>query len=104
MLLVAVGGVVLLGFGLWLVDLSGWTFGAGWIQASLGLFALALLVGGLAGQRPKRARKLAARLAEESGPAGPELRALLDDPLSLAANYLSAAIVLAILALMAFKP
>ena len=37
-------------------------------------------------------------------PETPELRALLDDPASRAANYLSALAVLGILALMAFKP
>ena len=35
---------------------------------------------------------------------GPELRALLDGRLALAVNYLSAVLVLAIVALMVFKP
>lgn len=56
------------------------------------------------GQRPKQARRLASRLAAEAAPASAELRALLDDRLSLAANYASAAVVLAILVLMVFKP
>lgn len=103
-LLVALGGLLLLGFGIWLVELSGWGWGAAWVQAALGLFVLAMLLGGLAGQRPKQARRRAARLAEEGAPADPELRALLDDRLSLAANYASTALVVAILALMAFKP
>jgi len=103
-LLVVSGGLLLLVCGLWLVDLEGIGYGAGWIDAAIALFAVALLLGGLGGQRSKQARKLATRLAAEGGHAGAELRALLDDPLSRAANYASAAIVLAILALMVFKP
>lgn len=103
-LLVVGGGLLLLGFGLRLVDLDGVGYGAGWIQAAIGLFVLALLLGGYGGQRPKRARRLATRLTEEGAPADAELRALLDDLLSRVANYASALLVLAILALMVFKP
>jgi uncharacterized membrane protein len=103
-LLVVPGGLLLLACGLWLVDLEGVGYGAGWIDAAIALFAVALVLGGLGGQRPKQARKLATRLANDGRPAGAELRALLDDPLSRAANYASAALVLAILALMVFKP
>jgi uncharacterized membrane protein len=101
---VGIGMLMLLGFGLWLVDLSGYGFGAGWIQWALGLFALSLVLGAIGGRRPKRARLLAARLAAQRNPVGTELRALLDDPLSRAVNYVSALILIAILALMIFKP
>ncbi|MGZ8666695.1 MAG: DUF2269 family protein [Solirubrobacterales bacterium] len=103
-LLVVAGGLVLFGFGMWLVDLAGFDFGAGWISASMALFIIALVLGGAGGQRPKQARLLATKLAQEGSPASPELRELLDDRRSLAVNYLSAVIVLAILALMVFKP
>ena len=103
-LLVAPGSLLVLGFGLWLVDLGGFGFGETWISAALGLFVVALALGGAGGQRPKRARLLATRLAEERAPVSTELRALLDDPLSLAVNYLSSLIVVVILALMVFKP
>jgi uncharacterized membrane protein len=103
-LLVVAGGLLLLGFGLWLVELEGFGYDAGWVQEAIALFVVALLLGGVGGQRPKQARRLAAQLAEEGAPASAELRALLDDRLSLAANYASAAVVLAILALMVFKP
>jgi uncharacterized membrane protein len=103
-LLVVPGGLLLLGCGMWLVDLEGVGYGAGWIQAAIALFVVALALGGIGGQRPKQARRLATQLAAEGAPASAELRALLDDHLSLAANYVSAALVLAILALMVFKP
>jgi cytochrome c-type biogenesis protein CcmH/NrfG len=67
------------------------------------LFLVVLALGGLAGQRPKRARLLAEQLAAQDQPVTPDLRALLDDPLSRALNHLSAAIVIAIIALMVFK-
>lgn len=102
--LVGAGALLLLGFGLWLVHLGGFGYGAGWIDAALALYLLSLLLGGIGGRRPKQARKLAAQLAAEERPASAELHALLDDRLSLAVNYASAAAVLAILVLMVFKP
>lgn len=103
-LLVVAGGLLLLAFGLWLVHLERLSYGTGWIQAAIGLYVVALLLGGIGGQRPKQARRLATRLAADRRPATEELRALLDDPFSLAANYVSAVLVLVILALMVFKP
>jgi uncharacterized membrane protein len=97
--------LVVLGFGLWLVPLSGFDYGAGWVDAAIALYIVALVLGGLGGQRPKQARRLASRLADEDVPtASAELRALLADRSSLLANYAAAVAVLAILALMVFKP
>jgi hypothetical protein len=103
--LVAGGGLLLLTCGLWLVGLEdGVGFDTGWVDAALVLFAAVVVLGVLGGRRPRHARELATRLAEDGRAGNPELRALLDDPFSRAANYASAALVLAILALMAFKP
>lgn len=103
--LVMAGALLLLGCGLWLVGLEDEVgFGTGWVEAAIALFVVTVVFGALAGQRPKRARKLAVRLAEEGKDWVPELRALLEDPLSRLANYASAALVVAILALMVFKP
>jgi uncharacterized membrane protein len=103
-LLVGVGTLFVLLFGLWLVDLGGWGYGAGWVDGASGLLVAAVVLGGVAGQRPKRARRLAVRLAADGVPATPELRALLDDDLSRIANYVSALLLLAIVILMVFKP
>ncbi len=103
-LLVAVGTVLVLGFGLWLVHLGAWGYGSGWVDAAIGLLAAMVVLGALGGQRPKRARRLANGLAAEREPISPELRALLDDHVTLATNYLSALMLLAIIALMVFKP
>jgi uncharacterized membrane protein len=102
--LVALGGLLLPIFGLWMVHLGNWGYGSGWVDWALGLFVVALVLGGLGGQRPKQARKLASRLADENAPVNDELRALLNDRVSLAENYASLLTVLAILVLMVFKP
>jgi uncharacterized membrane protein len=102
-LLVGVGGLLILVFGLWLVHLGHWGYGAGWVDAAIVLYLIALALGGFGGQRPKAARLLADRLSMRGEPISDELRALLDDRVSRLANYGSALIVLAILALMVFK-
>ncbi|HUA46508.1 MAG TPA: DUF2269 family protein [Solirubrobacteraceae bacterium] len=102
-LLVAVGGLLLPIFGLWLVHLGHWGYRSGWIDWALALYVAALILGALGGRRPKRARRLAGRLAAAGEPANEELRALLDDPVSLAVNYASLLVVIGILALMVFK-
>jgi uncharacterized membrane protein len=102
--LVGVGALLVLGFGLWLVHLGGFGYGAGWIDAALVLYVVALGLGALGGQRPKQARRLATELAAAGAPASAELRALLADRRSLAANYAASVAVLAILALMVFQP
>jgi uncharacterized membrane protein len=103
-LLVAVGGLLLPIFGLWLVHLGHFGYGSGWVDAAIGLYVIVLVLGGLGGQRPKQARQLATRLAAEQAPVSEELRELLDDRLSRAENYASLLVVLVILVLMVFKP
>ena len=103
-LLVALGTVLIGAFGLWLVHLGSWGYGSAWVDISIGLFVVALALGGLGGQRPKQARRLATRLAEEEASIDEELRSLLDDPVSRLENYGSLALILAILVLMVFKP
>jgi hypothetical protein len=70
----------------------------------LALFVLAFLAGAIAGQRPKQARLLAERLGRDGESESQDLRALLDDRPSRALNYLSALLIVAIVALMVFKP
>jgi hypothetical protein len=74
------------------------------VDASLVLFAVAVVLGWVGGQRPKQARRLAVRLAREGREDDAKLRALLADPLARTANYATALVVLAIVVLMVFKP
>jgi uncharacterized membrane protein len=97
--LLGLGSVLVLAFGLWLVQLEHVGYGAGWVDAAIGLFVLMMALGGLGGRAPKRARLLA-----EAGRNGDELRRLLDDRAALAFNYVSAALAVAIVVLMVFKP
>jgi hypothetical protein len=71
----------------------------GWSIAALVLFAVAAVLGTAGGRRPRHARLV----AQNGGPVA-DVRRLLDDPLSRAANFASGAIVLAILALMVWQP
>lgn len=102
--LVGLGAMLLFVCGLWLVELAEIGFGAGWISAAIALFVLAMILGGIGGQAPKGARRLATQLAGEGELASPELRALLEDPVSRVANYASSALIVAVLVLMVFKP
>lgn len=103
-LLVAIGTLLVAAFGLWLVHLGHWGYGSGWVDASIGMFVAALALGGIGGQRPKQARRLAAELAQRNEPVSGELRTLLDDRVSLIANYGSLTLILAIVVFMVVKP
>ena len=103
---VAGGALVIVGSGLWLIEISDgfYSLGDGWIAGSLGLLALSFVLGAIGGQRPKRARRLAARLAGEHGEPTEELRTALDDRLADAFNYGAALTVIAALVIMVWKP
>ncbi len=98
------GPCSVLAFGVWLVDLRGHSLGERWIAGALSLFALALVLGALGGRRPRQARLRAGRLARDDDSVDHELRQLLDDRGSAAANYAAVLVVLAILALMVWRP
>lgn len=102
--IVGLGAAMVFVFGIWLVHLGHFAYGAGWVQAAIALFVIALALGGFGGRRPKRARLRAIRLGSEGAPMDIELRRLLDDPLSRAANYASTVAIVVILGLMVFKP
>jgi uncharacterized membrane protein len=90
-------------FGLWLVHLGHFGYSSGWVTAAIVLFVVVLALGGFGGRTPRRARVLATQLASAGAPMSSELRALLDDVRSRAANYLALALLIAIVVLMVFK-
>jgi uncharacterized membrane protein len=53
-LLVALGVVIVLPFGLWLVHLGRYGYGAAWVDAALALLVAASALGVVGGQRPKQ--------------------------------------------------
>jgi uncharacterized membrane protein len=99
-----VGMVVALGFGLWLVSDADYSWGDTWIVLALILWFVANALGGIGGGRDKRTRELAEQLAAQGDAPTPELRARLRDPMSLALSWGSGVVVIAILALMIWKP
>jgi len=103
---VAIGagmGVTLV-FGLWLVHNAGYDWGETWIVLALVLWVLSNAMGGIGGGREKQTRQLAERLAAEGDAPSQELSARLRDPMWLALSWGSGVVVIAILALMVWKP
>jgi uncharacterized membrane protein len=101
------GGVILtLVFGLWLVHAAGqgYSYGDAWVVAALVLWVVANALGGAGGRREAETAAYATRLAGEGDVADDELRARLRDPVSFALNFGSGLVILAILALMIWKP
>lgn len=103
-LVVGVGAVLVLVFGIWLAEHAGYGLGEGWVLAALLLFAASVVIGGVAGRFDRHTRELAQRLAENGIEESDELSRRLRDPVAAALNWTSAAIVLAILVLMVWKP
>ena len=98
-----VGALLAGAFGLWLVHLGHWGYGSGWVDWGIGLYVLMLVLGGAGGARPRQARLLATRLGAQGAAVDAELRALLDDAAARALNYISLAILIAVVAVMVFK-
>ncbi len=101
--LVAVGAVLVLVFGLWLVELTRWSLGDAWLSSALGLFLASVALGVAGGRRLKCARLAAEQLA--AGGSGPEEPAALDrDRVADALNWLAVAAAVAVLVLMVWRP
>ena len=101
---IGVGMFVTLGLGLWLVEDVEYSWGDAWIVLALILWAIAGALGGQGGKRERETRELAERLAAEGDAPSAELRARMRDPVTLALSWGSGVAVLAILALMIWKP
>lgn len=103
-LLVMAGMLGAGGFGLWLVNLGHWGYAAPWVDVAIVLLATVAVIGALAGQPAKRARKIARCLAADDLPASPALRDLLDNRIALILNYLSVVLLVGIIIDMLVKP
>ena len=100
---VGLGTLLAVGSGFWLLDLTAYGLD-GWVVAALLLLAVALAAGALGGQAPKRARRLAERLAREGDEPSRELDALLRLRGPDLLNWAAAAAAAGILVLMVWKP
>jgi uncharacterized membrane protein len=103
-LLLMAGTILVAGFGFWLVSLGKWGYGTPWVVSGISLLSIVLILGAIGGQRPKKARLLATRLAEAGCAPSDELRVMLNDRVTIVLNYLSFAAVLGIIVVMVMKP
>jgi uncharacterized membrane protein len=102
--LVTIGALATLGFGVALAHELDLDLGATWLQGAFVLWVASMALGGVGGRRARHARELAERLAVERDEPSAELRAAVSDRLSLGLSLLSFAAVLAILVLMVWRP
>jgi uncharacterized membrane protein len=98
------GEVMLLVFGLWLVHEFHFSFGSFWIWGSLVLFVVAGVAGKKGGDREGGTRALALELAAKDDVTTDELRAKVNDRVTLALSGGAGILALVILALMVWKP
>lgn len=102
--LVGTGALLTLGFGIALAEHEGLGLSPAWIQAALGLWVAAMVLGAFGGRTARRARHLAAQLAAEGDAPSPELRALVSARGPLWASDASGLLLLAIVVLMVWQP
>jgi uncharacterized membrane protein len=101
---ISIGTALAFVFGLWLVHEAGYGYGDGWVVAAILLLIVANALGGAGGKRDKRTTTLASELAASGDAPSAELQARVRDPISLALSYGSGLVLVAVLALMVWKP
>jgi uncharacterized membrane protein len=101
---IAAGTALAFVFGLWLVHEAGYGYFDGWVVAAFLLLVLANALGGVGGKRDDATARLARELAAAGDAPSPELQARVRDPISLALSYGSGLLLVAVLALMVWKP
>jgi uncharacterized membrane protein len=102
---ITLGMLVALAFGIWLVaDLDFVRWSNAWVIIALILWVVASALGGVGGRREEQTRRLAEQLAADGDAPSSELRARMRDPITLALSWGSGLAVIAILAVMIWKP
>jgi uncharacterized membrane protein len=101
---IALGALMTLVIGFWLVSDQDYSFSDAWVASSLVLWFVAIWAGQTGGARDRQTRLLAEQLAAESNVATPDLRARLRNPRTLALSYGSGVVLVVVLALMIWKP
>jgi len=101
---IMIGTTLAFVFGLWLVHEAGYGYFDGWIVAAYVLLLLANAMGGAGGKRDERTAKFARELAASGDAPSAELQARVRDPISLALSYGSGLLLVALLAIMVWKP
>lgn len=101
---VGAGLLLAVAAGFWLADRIGFDLGTGWLTATFALLAWVGAVGAVAGRQDRHTRELAERLAADGDAPSEALSRRLRDPLNLVLNASMLAAIVAIVALMVWKP
>ncbi|MBU6157338.1 MAG: DUF2269 family protein [Alphaproteobacteria bacterium] len=102
-IMLGVGGLVLLVAGFYLSGkIEG--YGQRWLEISIVLFVIALVVGAWGGRRSRKAREYAEQVAAGSGGDEATLRAMLANRATWAMHWASVVLALAVLVLMIWQP
>ena len=102
--LVAGGLVLAIAAGFWLAHRLGLDLGATWMSLTFVLIGWMLVVGAVAGRQDRKTRELAESLAADGDAPSPDLAGRLHDPLNLILNVSMLLGIVAIVALMVWKP
>lgn len=102
--IVGAGSLLTIAFGIWLAGHDGVSFGDAWISAALALWVASIVLGAVGGRSARHTRYLAERLAAGADRPTEELRSALRDPVARALNFGSFLALVAVLALMVWKP
>ena len=102
--LVGIGALFTLGFGIALAEHVGYGLSPAWIQWAIGLWVASMALGGYGGRTARHARYLAEKLAGSGDEPSEELHGLVSARGPLWASYGSGLLLLAILALMVWRP
>jgi len=101
---IMIGTALAFVFGLWLVHEAGYGYTDGWVIAAIVLLIVANALGGIGGKRDEATARLARELAASGDAPSAELKARVRDPISLTLSYGSGLVLVAVLALMVWKP
>ena len=101
---IGIGSIVVLVFGIWLAHDAGYGVSDGWVVAAIALWAISSALAGPAGKSLRQARELAERLAANGNRPSEELHRAVADRRTLILNYTSFLLLIVILVLMVFKP
>jgi len=101
---IMIGTALAFVFGLWLVHEAGYGYTDGWVIAAIVLLIVANALGGIGGKRDEATARLARELAASGDAPSAELKASVRDPISLMLSSGSGLVLVAVLALMVWKP
>ncbi len=99
------GGLVLtIAAGFWLTSDIGLSLSETWLSLTFALIAWMVVVGAVAGRQDRKTRELAERLATDGNEPSADLARRLREPLNLVLNVSLLIAVVAVVALMVWKP